>query len=318
MRRSWTARRWRPAPSARCGACAIPVLAARAVLDSGHAVLLAGAAADDFAASQGLAMVEPGYFTTQRRVEALRVLKARRGSRALRCIVGSRETWHRRRGRARPPRASGRRNVDGRLQQQAFRAASATARSSARAPTRRDGVCAVSCTGQGEIFMRRVAAYDLAARMMLRRASARGRRECAGLRHAGEPRHRRGSGCVGRDGQSGCAVQYAGDVLAAGSPPTANSRSRPIASCMRMGPGLTVSGAPILIWGAGAIGGVLGAYWARAGVPVLMVDIVPEHVEACRTSRAEASAARSSNSASSCRRRCRTKSAASTPSSCWR
>lgn len=41
---------------------------------------------------------------------------------------------------------------------------------------------------------------------------------------------------------------------------------------------------PILIWGAGAIGGTLGAYWARTGVPVLMVDIVPEHVEACRTS----------------------------------
>ncbi|HVF65577.1 MAG TPA: 2-dehydropantoate 2-reductase N-terminal domain-containing protein [Casimicrobiaceae bacterium] len=42
--------------------------------------------------------------------------------------------------------------------------------------------------------------------------------------------------------------------------------------------------APIVIWGAGAIGGVLGAYWARAGLPVLMVDIVPGHVEACRTS----------------------------------
>jgi 2-dehydropantoate 2-reductase len=49
---------------------------------------------------------------------------------------------------------------------------------------------------------------------------------------------------------------------------------------MRTGePGAT----PILIWGAGAIGGILGAYWARAGVPVLMVDIVAEHVEACRT-----------------------------------
>ncbi|PTM39969.1 2-dehydropantoate 2-reductase N-terminal domain-containing protein [Bosea sp. 124] len=40
---------------------------------------------------------------------------------------------------------------------------------------------------------------------------------------------------------------------------------------------------PILIWGAGAIGGTLGAYWARAGIPVLLVDIVPEHVAACRT-----------------------------------
>ena len=40
---------------------------------------------------------------------------------------------------------------------------------------------------------------------------------------------------------------------------------------------------PILIWGAGAIGGTLGAYWARAGENVVMVDIVPEHVQACRT-----------------------------------
>ena len=40
---------------------------------------------------------------------------------------------------------------------------------------------------------------------------------------------------------------------------------------------------PILIWGAGAMGGILGAYWARAGLPVLLVDIVAEHVQACRT-----------------------------------
>ncbi|GAA6177211.1 ketopantoate reductase family protein [Sulfitobacter pacificus] len=40
---------------------------------------------------------------------------------------------------------------------------------------------------------------------------------------------------------------------------------------------------PILIWGAGAIGGILGAYWARAGVPVSMVDIVPDHVNICAT-----------------------------------
>ncbi len=40
---------------------------------------------------------------------------------------------------------------------------------------------------------------------------------------------------------------------------------------------------PILIWGAGAIGGTLGAYWARAGLDVTMVDIVAEHAEACST-----------------------------------
>lgn len=37
---------------------------------------------------------------------------------------------------------------------------------------------------------------------------------------------------------------------------------------------------PILIWGAGAIGGVIGAYLARAGHDVTFVDIVPEHVAA--------------------------------------
>jgi len=36
----------------------------------------------------------------------------------------------------------------------------------------------------------------------------------------------------------------------------------------------------ILIWGAGAIGGTLGAYLARAGEDVLLVDIVEEHVKA--------------------------------------
>jgi 2-dehydropantoate 2-reductase len=41
--------------------------------------------------------------------------------------------------------------------------------------------------------------------------------------------------------------------------------------------------APILIWGAGAIGGVIGAYLARAGHAVRMVDIVAEHVDAMRT-----------------------------------
>lgn len=41
---------------------------------------------------------------------------------------------------------------------------------------------------------------------------------------------------------------------------------------------------PVLIWGAGAIGGTIGAYLARAGNDVLLVDKVAAHVEACRTS----------------------------------
>ncbi len=38
---------------------------------------------------------------------------------------------------------------------------------------------------------------------------------------------------------------------------------------------------PILVWGAGAIGGILGAYWARAGYNVLMVDINSDHAQSC-------------------------------------
>ena len=41
---------------------------------------------------------------------------------------------------------------------------------------------------------------------------------------------------------------------------------------------------PIVIWGGGAIGGTIAAYWTRAGVPVLVVDVVADHVDACRTS----------------------------------
>ncbi|HYF19969.1 MAG TPA: 2-dehydropantoate 2-reductase N-terminal domain-containing protein [Ramlibacter sp.] len=40
---------------------------------------------------------------------------------------------------------------------------------------------------------------------------------------------------------------------------------------------------PVLVWGGGAIGGTMAAWWARAGIPVLLVDIEPRHVEACRT-----------------------------------
>lgn len=36
---------------------------------------------------------------------------------------------------------------------------------------------------------------------------------------------------------------------------------------------------PILVWGAGAIGGTIGAYWARAGHEVVFVDLVREHVD---------------------------------------
>jgi 2-dehydropantoate 2-reductase len=44
-----------------------------------------------------------------------------------------------------------------------------------------------------------------------------------------------------------------------------------------------MDGHRILVWGAGAIGGTLGAAWTRAGLDVTLVDTVAEHVAACRT-----------------------------------
>ena len=141
-----------------------PVIAARAVLDSGRAVLLAGPAADDFARSSGLVMVEPAYFTTQRRVDALKALQARAAS-----GTGAHATEAERHGTVGAVARDGHGHLaaatstggfnnkpSGRVGDSPIIGAGTYAR---------DGVCAVSCTGQGEIFMRRVAAYDLAARI---------------------------------------------------------------------------------------------------------------------------------------------------------
>jgi beta-aspartyl-peptidase (threonine type) len=141
-----------------------PVLAARAVLDSDRAVLLAGHAADAFAERQGLAMVEPGYFTTQRRLDALRTLQARSASGAI--LPASEAEKHGTVGAVA-------RDAQGHLA-----AATSTGGFNNKPVGRvgdspiigagtyaKDGVCAVSCTGQGEVFIRRVAAYDLAARI---------------------------------------------------------------------------------------------------------------------------------------------------------
>ena len=45
----------------------------------------------------------------------------------------------------------------------------------------------------------------------------------------------------------------------------------------------------ILVWGGGAIGGTIAAYWARAGIDVLLVDIESDHVTTCRSSALEIS-----------------------------
>lgn len=141
-----------------------PIKAARAVMNSGRAVLLSGVAADAFAERQGLAMVEQDYFRTERRVEALSAIKARAAAGTL--AGASEAEKHGTVGAVA-------RDADGHL------AAGTSTGGYTNKPEGRvgdspiigagtyakDGVCAVSGTGMGEIFIRRVAAYDVAARI---------------------------------------------------------------------------------------------------------------------------------------------------------
>jgi len=151
------------------GVCAVralrnPVRAARAVMERSDCVLITGQAADEFGRRCGLDVVPNDYFTTARRVEALALLKARA-----------------RRGTIAPASEAERHGTVGAvaLDRDGHLAAATSTGGFNNKPSgrvgdspiigagtyARDGVCAVSGTGQGEIFMRRVAAYDVAARM---------------------------------------------------------------------------------------------------------------------------------------------------------
>lgn len=141
-----------------------PVRAARAVMEKSDCVLMAGAGADRFARDAGLAIVDNGYFTTGRRQEALASLKerARRGtttsaSEAERHGTVGAVALDRHGSLAAATSTGGFNNKPaGRVGDTPVIGAGTYAR---------NGVCAVSCTGMGEIFIRRVAAYDVYARM---------------------------------------------------------------------------------------------------------------------------------------------------------
>lgn len=134
-----------------------PVLAARAVLEDGRHVLLAGAGAERFARERGLALVRPSWFATPERLAALR-----RGLRGYHGTVGAVA-----------------RDRDGHLA-----AATSTGGTTGKLPGRvgdspivgagtwaEDATCAVSGTGHGELFVRTALAHEVAAR----------------IRHRGEP-----------------------------------------------------------------------------------------------------------------------------------
>ena len=156
------------AAGAICAARAVrnPVRAARAVLDRGEALMLAGPAADRFAAAAGLAIEPQSYFTTARRVASLDRMKALRRDSGGAATGATEAEKHGTVGAVALDR-------DGHLA-----AATSTGGYTDKPEGRvgdspiigagtyaRDGVCAVSCTGQGEFFVRCAAAHEIGARM---------------------------------------------------------------------------------------------------------------------------------------------------------
>jgi beta-aspartyl-peptidase (threonine type) len=135
-----------------------PVLAARAVMERTPHVMLAGAAADRYARSAGLALVSPRYFSTPERARALRRARAhalssaadRHGTVGAVALDGS--------GNLAAATSTGgyTNKMAGRVGDSPIIGAGTYAD---------NATCAVSTTGIGEFFIRAVAAYDVAARM---------------------------------------------------------------------------------------------------------------------------------------------------------
>ncbi|GAA4349150.1 isoaspartyl peptidase/L-asparaginase [Variovorax defluvii] len=149
-----------------------PVRAARAVMEEGAHVLLAGAGAEAFAREHGLEMVEPGYFSTEARRAQLHHAKG-----AKRVLLD-----HDGAAAAGAPLDEGRKfgTVGAVALDQHGHLAAAT--STGGMTNKRvgrigdspligagtyadDKRAAVSCTGSGEMFIRAAAAYDVCARM---------------------------------------------------------------------------------------------------------------------------------------------------------
>ncbi len=160
-----------------------PITAARAVMERTPHVLLAGGGADAFAAAEGLEMVEPSYFFTERRWKALLEAREREAPPGAdlepRSDGGGGNS-----GRGAP---GGLGTVGAVALDRAGRIAAATSTGGLTnkrhgrigdspivgAGTYANADCGVSGTGKGEFFIRYAVAYDICARMRYRGLSIR-------------------------------------------------------------------------------------------------------------------------------------------------
>ena len=140
-----------------------PILAAKAVMRATPHVLLAGAAADDFAASQGLVLEDPAYFETAHRRAQLVAAQAARTvalDHDLPAKMGTIGAVARDRHGALAAATS----TGGMTNKRAGRVGDTPILG---AGTWADARVAISCTGTGEAFMRCAAAHEIAALMRL-------------------------------------------------------------------------------------------------------------------------------------------------------
>ncbi|MBN9061793.1 MAG: beta-aspartyl-peptidase [Rhizobiales bacterium 65-9] len=141
-----------------------PVRAARAILDEGEWVNFAGEGADAWAERAGLAMVPNAYFTTQRRVDALRTLKELEAQHAShRASEGEKHGTVGAVALDRAGHLAAATSTGGFNNKPAARVSDSSVIGAGTYA--RDGVCAVSCTGRGEFFIRLVAGHEIASRM---------------------------------------------------------------------------------------------------------------------------------------------------------
>lgn len=128
-----------------------PIKAARAVMEQSNHVMLSGAGADQFAASVGLDTVPPEYFYTLKRHRSLqRAISAEKhGTVGVVCI-------DKKGNLAAGTSTGGMTNKKyGRIGDSPIIGAGTYA----------DELCAVSCTGHGEYFIRYAVAYDVSAQL---------------------------------------------------------------------------------------------------------------------------------------------------------
>ena len=141
-----------------------PILAARAVMEKSSAVLMTGNGAEDFLRAHGVTFMPLEYFTTERRLQALRLELERREA-------GGQDTRS----------DADRHGTVGAVARDVFgdlAAGTSTGGITAKAPGRigdtpifgagtyaDNATCAISATGTGEVFIRYTAAAEIAARI---------------------------------------------------------------------------------------------------------------------------------------------------------